>query len=153
MSVRYYKKLTPANRVQLTNGQWLQFDSLDTLTGYFATDSEYVQQQFAAFMQQQRYAISEIPFAEFEAEFIIKKKNGSSRPLVPERESIGGSMAHRQPLIAQIHPAAVENAVGVKEGITDIRPTLQSAPPPVAPAREEFKPTVGKRIARRPRPE
>lgn len=116
MSVRYFKKLSPANQPTLSNGTRVEFASLDGVTAYFATTSETVVAEFERFQREQRYGITEISFEEFNSDYLEKKNHSVSqvsRPLW--REEFGRSSNQSQTSL----PPAIGRNVAVN-GVTDI---------------------------------
>lgn len=162
--IRYFKKLIPQTRVVLSNNAALQFTSLDTVTGYFATDSQGVQQEFERFMREQRYGISEISAEEFKANYLEKKNLPQSQSNRNWREEWGRGSQGSSPIV-RLGTQAVAAAVGVKAsdvpGAPRVATTLETpAPaivsPPAGPVVEtpaatpqaapaKYAPSVGRR--------
>ena len=155
MNLKFYKKFSPKTDVILDNGTRIQFSTLDGVLGYFATDSELVQQQFDLFQKQQRYGITEIANEEFQTEYLEKKNHlGQSNHVWREEWGRGSSRSGR-PVTAILSEQELERAVAVKTpndaaiNRGDLRISSPPAPLaiPTAPAKkpEEIKPKVGKR--------
>lgn len=152
MAAKFYRKLSPDTKPVLGNGATVRFSTNDGVIGFFSTDNEYIQAEFARFASEQRYGITEVDRATYEAEYVQKKTDflPSSLHL---REEIGAGMSG----LRQISEIKRQNAVAavVVEG-SDIKrraPVVaqQATPEIVAGAQpkvQEFKPKVGKRGAK-----
>lgn len=160
MAQRFYKKHVPANAVILSNGIAVKFSTNDNLLGYFATDNEGVQAEFAAFQQQQRYGIIEITEEEYRAEYVEKKNlSTASAPVWREEWGRGASRSARQ--ATSIPESDLDRAVAVR-GLNDANinrgdrnnggasgPTIPNARDTAAKQqKEEFKPATGRRRPR-----
>ncbi len=161
MGIRYYKKLTPATAVVLANGTRCKFDTFDHVWGYFATDKDYAQSEFARLMEEQRFAISEISAEEFTTEYIVKKKAGMQPPKLSREEFGSGTV--RQAVKGFDNGAAASlasAAAGVDKPDLGPRPMpaaatmvepaaqaeiLKNLTPAAKPVVTEFKPVTGKR--------
>jgi hypothetical protein len=154
--IKYYKKLSPSNHPVLSSGVRVEFTTLDLITGYFATDSEVVQAEFARFNREQRYGIVEISAEEFASDY-LEKKNHSPASRQLWREEIGKNGLNRTSQL----PATGRN-VAVEGGVTDIpahlrqtaTPSVATLPDTATPGKtteppSEFKPTQGKRPPRK----
>lgn len=163
-TARFYKKLRPENPVPLANGMRISFTTLDHLTGYFATDSEYVQSEFARHMNQKTSGITEIAWNEFESEYVEKKKRSPAlKPLSREEAGAGAFRGGINP-IEVLGSSAVRAAVAVKgDGVkpTALPVTMAEAPAETSrtgklsaptPA-ETFKPPMGKRFQKKQPPQ
>jgi len=75
--VKYYRKSVPATPVYI-GGMKIKFDTNDRETGFFATDNEWLQNQFAARIAAGQAGLVEIDATEFDSEFV--KKKGLVRP-------------------------------------------------------------------------
>lgn len=151
MAAKFYRKLSPDTKPVLSNGSTVTFKSLDLVVGYFSTDNDYIQSEFARFAVEQKYGITEIPFEEFNNDYLLKKNNPGFQPLKRlSREEMGsGKSALNQ--ISQFKEAQ-SAAVAVKG--TDVPqakavPVVAATPvasdlPPQKQA-EEFKPQTVKR--------
>lgn len=142
MALKYYKKEAPANNPVLGNGAAIVFTTLDRITGYFATDKAYVQQEFEQFMRSGRYGISEIDAVEFTRDY-IEKKNQPRNAGRPWREELSQSGINQPgtPLPAP----SVQRAPVVAEQPN--QPVLATPPtPPVLPGvKVNFQPPKGTR--------
>lgn len=152
MSIKFYRKQPAPGSVTLANGQSIPFTTLDHRTGYFATDSQYVQTEFERLMKENRGGITEVSAEDFTREYIEKK---SQSPLIrsPWREEIGAGAVRGSTLIGQLAATAAGNAVvaaanGEPAAVTAPTPAPAETavnPPVPAPKADDFKPTVGKR--------
>lgn len=113
MGIKYYKKLSPTTKVALSNGSSVQFTTLDSVLGYFATDVQYVQEEFEKAMREERYGITEISGEEFTRDYVDKKKSGViSRPLWRDELTRGRLMPSASTLKERLD--AVAGVVGVE---------------------------------------
>lgn len=154
MAMKFYKKMQPTTDVVLANNTGVKFTTLDHLLGWFATDSEYVQNEFARLMAENRYGMSEVTWEEFEREYVKKKKSGTLRP--PSREEFSGMRRQGSNLVETLGVAAVERAVAVNT-TKEAPVTMADASPPTGPLQPlsaatpegAFKPPVGRRNRRK----
>lgn len=152
---KFYKKIAPNTKPVLSNGATVEFRTLNNLVGYFSTENDFIQAEFAQFMGSARYGITEISAQEYETDYRSKKNNlPQSLNLKPDwREEVGpGALGLSQ--IRQASPSPSEVAAVAVSG-TDIKrnpvtaavPTRETLPPQPKTA-EEFKPRTGKRKAK-----
>lgn len=158
MAMKFYKKLVPKTPVILANGSKINFMTLNLVTGYYATENEWVQNQMRSFIERQQYGITEITEGEFH-EHYVQKKTTSPQLKKLWRDEVGGvSQSALSQLDALKKSGALEEAA-VANPIEQVRqqehvtmadeelPVAQAViqpPPPPQPA-AEFKPTTGKR--------
>jgi hypothetical protein len=146
MAVRYYKKTTPETQPTLSNGSKTDFKTLDGLIGWYAIDSEFVQNELEGHMRAGRYNISEVSAEEFVREYVEKKRAPDYRPLKPQwREEIGaGNKPDNRSLIGQVGSEKVVAAVGLANDKPPADTKMEA--PAVVPAKEvPFKPHVGQK--------
>lgn len=151
MPTKFYRKLSPETKPVLANKATVAFKTNDHITGYFATDNEYVQAEFVRFATLQRYGITEISEEEYKADY-VEKKNYSEPLRKNWREEIGpGASALQQ--VSQLKGR--QNVVVAVNG-TDVpfrqQPVVAAQPTKeqvaaANPTAEEFKPTTMKRGA------
>lgn len=96
MALKFYKKEAPGNKPVLANGIAITFTTLDGVTGYFATQNEYIHQEFERFMRHQEYGITEIAAEEFTRDY-VEKKNLPRNSGKPWREEITASGLQNNP--------------------------------------------------------
>lgn len=162
---RYYKKLRPENPVQCSNGMRIKFTTLDHLTGYFATENEYLHSEFARHIAMKISGITDLTTEdgsmpkEFLEQYVEKKKRSPAlKPL--SREEMGQASRPGINPIEVLGSSAVRDAVAVKaDGVqpTSLPVTMTDAPPASdrtgkisTPTPEKaFQPPVGKRFAKR----
>ena len=150
-----------------STNQAVAFATNDGMVGYYATDNAGLCAEFEKHMRANRFGISEIPQAEYEAEFVQKKTGEMLRPLA--REEFSGSrnlarlMASGSELEKQSAAVAVaKDTIQRKPGdVTAPSPVPHPSPAPVpemsamaaatpkdtapAPEKPDFQPNVGKR--------
>lgn len=136
--VKYYKKLTPRNPVIFQPGHiTIKFESFDGLIGYYATDSQMIQDYFLRMMREQRYGITEISAEEYQRDFLEKKT--SLNPSSPSRwrEEMSGSSVRPTGYdpVSVLGAERVEAAVAVKGG-NDMRKEPAIRMDPSAPGHE-----------------
>ncbi len=128
-----YKKAGPRTAILLPNGDAVKFDTVDGLTGYYATDDASRIAVFDRCIAEGRGGLTAIDQAEFET---FSKKKQQSPPYVErlERESITASTI---PDTARFTPRVVPEptAVAVDTG----RPAEEP--------KQVKKPRVGKRLS------
>jgi hypothetical protein len=118
--IKFYKKLDPAVQPVMSNNQHLDFKTLDHLVGYFATDSQFVQDELALMMSQHRFGLTEITQEEFHADYVQKKT--MSQPLKPLwREEMGKVLTGTTPL-SQLGAEKVQAVVAAKGSDVPARP-------------------------------
>jgi hypothetical protein len=160
--VKFYSKLTPKTALYVFDGRMsVKFDTIDGLIGFFATDDEKLQAEFALAMRQNRGGVSEIDEATFHAQFVEPKKNGLTA-VEPWREELSKSSATgaRDPL-SVFKSSYAQAVVGVKSAKeTPLRPIGPPKPVAVVVAepesgklpktvpqdKVEFNPRLGKRV-------
>jgi hypothetical protein len=151
---RFFKKFQPETAVVLTNGTSIKFTTLDDLIGWFATDSEYVQNEFELCMRQNRYAITEVAWPEFEEEYVKKKGSMTSKPW--SREELSGTRRQVSNPVETLGGERVASVVGVKTAkevpvtMADESTTPARTSPISTPSKpSDFAPSVGKRAKRK----
>ena len=75
-TVKFYKKFSPGTAVVLGNNTRITFQSFNGVIGYYSTQDEYTQGEFLRLMRADKFGISEIPYTEFDAEYVKKKPLG-----------------------------------------------------------------------------
>jgi hypothetical protein len=147
---KFYRKFSPQTAVVLSDGRKIQFSTLDNARGYFSTADEGVQSELLVFMQQSRYGLSEISYAEYDAEFLQKKRAGMQRP-AQSREELSPSTLRQVFRDAGDSSGAAGLAVAEAPKVPVPAATVAEPTTPVAaqaPTNPEFKPPVGKRVKR-----
>jgi len=156
MAIRYFKKFSPENNPVLANGSKVLFTSLDHLIGWLATDNEYVQGELERFMREQRYGLTEVSAQEFKDEYLEKKNQTPTNSRGNWREEWGKTASALTP-IQRLGVEKVAAVVGVENPAeakpVQPQPVTASEPATGDKPKEEFKPTVGKRIKKGPRSE
>jgi hypothetical protein len=162
--IRYFKKLAPGTPVVVNGNIPIKFDTLDGLTGYYATQEEGISEQFVSYMRQQRYGMTEISEQEFQENY-VQKKMKSPAGTAPQkwREEMSGSsvLPKGYDPVSALPSEVVKHAVAVEGNDIrreppirmDDRPATFSPAKPLdgtmpagsEPAKAEFKPTIGKR--------
>lgn len=164
--VRYFKKFDPTIQPVLSNNTKLAFTTLNGLVGYFATDSEWVQNELVRLINEQRFGVTEISAAEFTADYVEKKS--SAEPLkAPWREEVSGRRLTASGPIHQLGAEAVAAVVGGESGrrgddsagsgvaVTEnprkpvpvaVDDAANAIPNMAEPEQKEYKAPVGKRI-------
>ena len=147
--IRYFKKLEPNTKVILANNVSIQFSTIDGLTGYFATQEEYVQTEFARFIREGRYGIVEISEKAHIEEY--PKKKVTAPPLKPAyREEIGsGLRVIGSDILNRPGAAAAAVAVETQPKTPPLQGGAALAIPIGTEKPAEFKPTVGRRIQKK----
>jgi hypothetical protein len=153
--IKYYKKYTPQTKVRLSNGNEIQFSTVDGIIGYFATDSDYVQKEFERCMAENRYAISEISEREHVEDYRKKKAvSTTSRQLFGREELVGLKIKGHDPIQTlgadQVAKLADVSSVSAKP---INMPVPSPAPVTVAEGagtvtQQTFQPVTGKRKTR-----
>lgn len=155
MAVRFFKKLSPGTRVAISQGPQIEFKTLDGIVGYFSTDSDYVASEFEKAMRENRYGITEITWAEYESNYLVKKNSGAaSRPVWREEITRGRVMPSVSDLTQRLNEA--QAVVGVvnpppRPSMTISAPAAINQPiinteiAKALPTVEDYKPEVGKR--------
>lgn len=136
---RYFRKFNPKTVIYLNNGSHVQFDTLDNLMGYYATQNEYIQQQFDECVRGQRGGIIEITAEEFERDYAQKKRNSPDfRPPPLKREELAAPTVSPDTISTTRNKGAAQPAQApshtpyAMEG-SDIRRPLGIAPMPPLP--------------------
>lgn len=160
MAMRFFRQLAPAIPVVLSNGRAVRFKSADGVRFYQAINEDAVSKEFEDFMAQQRYGLTEVTAEEFQTEFVQKKTTpGSYRP--PWREEFGAGAVVKATQLSQAVSQSGSAAAAVAVEKSDITrfddhameatlprgplPSVVSAGPDPAKAREAFSPPVGPR--------
>lgn len=144
-ATRFFKKQSPATAVVVPGGAKVQFKSLNGVTGYYATNEPGLPAAFEQFMREGRYAITEISFQEFAADYLVKKNSGTP-PARPWREEVSPSTFRQA-----IQPAAVPSAAPVVAVAANPPPPVGMAvadlppPPATSPTPPDFRPPTGRR--------
>ena len=156
MAAKFYRKLSPESLPILGNGASVKFSTLDQVVGYYSTDNDYIQSEFARFANEQRYGITEIPFEEFNADYLQKKN--SSPDLAPLRRPWREEMGSGVSALNQISQTRENANAAVAVKNSDI--PQKTVPIAVAtptkdlvaaqPVAQEFKPKTQKRGAKKP---
>lgn len=154
MSIAYFKKFSPTTPVILPGNVRVDFTSLNSVIGYYATDQEDAIAFLKRCIEEQRYGLSEISETEFFTDYVEKKKQGAKPLVALKREQIGGN--GYEPGNNPVSDESVRLALSVEKtdvptacregcGLTmDDRPVGSVAPnKPKAP--EPKKPNVGQR--------
>lgn len=138
---RYFRKFHPKTVIYLDNGSHVQFDTLDNLMGYYATQNEYIQKQFDECIRGQRGGIIEITAEEFESEYAQKKRNSPDfRPPPLKREELAAPSLSPDTISTTPNRGAVQPAPApsrspyAMEGSDIRRPTNIAPVPPPPPA-------------------
>lgn len=144
--IRFFKKHGPQFRVTLSNGSALDFTSLDSMLGYFATEVPYIHDEFAKFAAERRYGIAEISEGEFHADYVQKKSRSPALGRI-WREEVGVGAIRGTTLLAQLGTEHVGKVAAVDTktngGLEGTK--LETAPVVAEAVKQEFKPAVGKR--------
>lgn len=155
MAIKFYKKFSPNVSLLVDGIGKIEFTTLDTVIGYYATDSEHVQEAFARMMREQRGGISEISPKEFSDDYAEKKKELQTSPL-RWREEMSGSSVRPQGFNPVERPGGerVVAALGVaKNDAAKKGPFVMETPAEMAkPAQTEkpkFSPPSGKRVLKK----
>jgi len=166
MAVKFFKKLSPKNPVILADNSPILFTTLDSITGYYATDIEPVQEFFLRCMREQRYGLSEISAQEFDEQYLQKKTSMTDSPKRWREEMSSGSMrASGFDPVSALGSASVAAAISVsasdvrKEVPVRLEPAPQLHDPPhlvgqeeiaaAKPEQPKFKATVGRRVVKK----
>lgn len=164
MAKRYFKKLNPNVKVQISSGHLIEFSTVNHLVGYFGTDNEGLQKEFEKCMSSNRGGITEITEAEYMNDYVeAKKKSPILRPLSREEFGAGHKYETGNNPLTTLGPVAVAAAiVGKGNGALPISETatMADAPPSTGPQQkisattppEGFKPPMGKRFQKRTPP-
>ena len=143
MALKFYKKEAPANNPVIGNGASIIFTTLDRVTGYYATDNAYVQQEFEQLMRSGRYGISEIDAVEFTRDYVEKKNQPKNRGR-PWREELSQSGLNQS-----VVPSPAPSAPQAVAAVEATQPVLTTTTPPVPPAlpgvKVNFQPPKGTR--------
>ena len=145
MATRYFKKQSPTNPVILLNGQHLKFPTVDYRTGYFSTDKDSLSAELVSHIEGGRFGLSEVTWAEFEAEFLKKKPERELKQIW--REEISGNRYKPNPFL-ELHGAAavIEPKPNVPTRMRDPEATIApEVPAGVKPEETPFVPTLGRR--------
>lgn len=153
MPVRYFKKLSPDTRVSVADGVSLQFKTLDSVVGFFATDSDYIAKEFERAMTEGRYGLSEIDWNEYNTSYLVKKNSGqTSNPLwreelargklIPSSSTLSARLSEVQVAVAVVSPPPA-SATFVPAAIN--QPVINKEIAQALPTVEDYKPVVGKR--------
>lgn len=94
MGITFFKKFSPETKVVIAGLANVQFDTLDGIIGYYATDKDQISAGLKQMIEQNRYGMSEISEEEFHRDYAGPKKNGTRR-VAPHslwrRESLGAA--------------------------------------------------------------
>lgn len=145
MALRYYKRITQNSpNVTLGNRSVVGFTSLNGVVGYFATDNEYIHQQFEEMTRDKRGGITEIGAEEFVRDYVEKKTpENSNHSSKPWREEIANGQI-RNSVMSRIGQEDVQNAVALgRQPVPDA--TIADAPPGTPAPKKDFTPPVGRR--------
>jgi hypothetical protein len=77
--MRYYSKMSPRQKLVLSNGSLAEFDIVDQSIGILKTDDQWLQNEFAILTREARGGIDEIGQAEYD-KLVEKKKQGAGLP-------------------------------------------------------------------------
>lgn len=148
--LKFYKKLRPDTKVALSGNTAVQFTTIDTLTGYYATDNEAVQNEFRNFMEQQKFGISEISAEEFTRDYVEKKTTSKKFNGPLSRETLGGpkstsphGMFGTDHVVAAV--SVTTSDIPKSEAVPMVTPADASAMPAPEPLEPMAKPKIGKR--------
>lgn len=134
-----YKKSVPATPLWLSNGSKLQFNSWNRVTGYYATDNDWMQGELQKFIDTKRCGVAEITEAEYEADYVKKKDNPPPpRPLTEIRApSPPDTVTPRSP--SPITPSA--DAAATEPVAIPMEAPEPSANPPII---NQARPRIGR---------
>lgn len=93
---RFYRKISPAVRLQLSNGMNLQFENADGHWGILKVGNETIQAELAACIKSEIGGVSEIGEAEYNE--MLEKKT-TSRPLWREEFGKNGTNLRPNPIV------------------------------------------------------
>lgn len=95
MATKFYKKFSPDLGVNIGGTQVVKFPTLDGIIGYYATQDANLQNAFAAQINAGKFGLSEITWAEYEANWVKKKAMASplKRPWRDELSNQGSRIA------------------------------------------------------------
>lgn len=143
--MRYYKRpFVNTNQPRLDNGTQLDFKSVDGVNGWFATDAEEIQAEFARWAREKRGGVVEVSAEEFSVEYVQKKTQGVVALPKPWREQIGSGLrieGHR--LAPAVQPDASVAAAAESPATVIPIPTVPGVT--IEGAKAQFNPPVGKR--------
>ena len=145
-AAKFFKKPSPADPVILANGQSLKFNTLDYKIGFFATESESLATELTGYINQQRFGLSEVSWAEYDAEYLKKKNGRPSRRLW--REELSHTGLKQNPFLElNAGPAAAgNNAKTIPIRMAETEAVVAPEKPAGSkPEQSSFTPTVGRR--------
>lgn len=162
MAIRYYRKFSPKVPIAVAlGGQTIRidFDTVDGVLGWYATENEGVQAEFSRMMREQRGGITEVSAEEFTSGYVEKKNQPSPQPSNWREELSRSQSRQGQDPVGRLGSASLAAALRVN-GSADVRHNNKAGllPEPSAPTsmgsstqvpeeqpKETFIPAVGKR--------
>ena len=142
--MKYYRKTVPQTPVNLPRKRAIKFESFDGIHGYYKTDDDGLQSEFANLMKIGACGLTELSETAFEAEFGKKKANSTPLnsdlpPGVLPREEIGSTNLQDTMIRAQSKPKTPIQDQPRDETVAEVKV-------------DETKPITGTRRRRKGRP-
>jgi hypothetical protein len=119
---RFFKKVSPQVRLQLSNGHNLQFDNCDGTWGILKVSNEGILSELATCIRLETGGVSEITEAEYDE---LMQKKTTSKPLWRDELTKNGA-ARRPNLTSQA--ASLDDAAAKAERFPDTQHAVRSEP-------------------------
>lgn len=157
MNRMFYRKLSPDIPATLGNMARVKFVTLDNLVGYFSTDNQYIQEQFALMQRENRGGIFTIDSGEYDRDYTQKKMLNPNPPGPLMREELGRGLRLTPSPLDVLGAARVQEVVGGAGVVVSPPATINDPPkgaaaaklPDMPTVKQEFKPPTGKRVPKK----